>query len=315
MYGQLTPYNRLVGGKLWGRTAQRIVNTNPSVRLAKMVYKYGPGAARAAYKIGRAWRRSRNRRVVNPYKKKPKPVMYRRTDRSARNPSRKKGTDPGLPSASYPGGTLNLFTFPYPAYDNGTLSSDNLISRTRNTIKLKGIKICQRFTHTQNQGSEAYQGHLRVRWYLCQMKTGTAPGSSSSLNPHFFRTNHDGFNRNRDFQPNTGDLGDDYDFAKICAPVNPDESFRIITKREFSLIGRVDTTDQRSVPFQWTIDEWFPSGKRYTFDTTSSGAPNGEIFVVWWYYPSSSLLYDPSIANNNFVHVHRHDTLYWGESP
>lgn len=308
----------------WGRTAARIaIGPYPrrvvsAIRAANLARQYGPGAARFATKIGRAFRSYKRSKIVNPYKKYPKgrPLMFKRTEKSAKNPSRKRATDPGEVSSAFAMGNLNYQVFPWPAYDNGTVVSDNLISRTRNTIKIKGIKICQRFQYNQTQGSEAYQGPIRVRWYLVQRKNGGAPANANTeLGTGFFRTNHDGQNRNRNFNPNTGALSDSYDYAKICAPVNPDESIRIITKREFTLMGRSAETDQRSMPYAYNLQEWFPNGKRYTFDSVSSSAPNGEIFCLWWYYPLDALQYDPSTANNFYVTVHRHDQVYWSESP
>jgi len=316
----MVPYIARAATAPWGRTAARIAigpfpkRVVQGIRGAQLMRKYGPTAARAAMTMGRAWRRSRNRRITNPYKRKP--IMYRRTDKSAKNPARKKATDPAELSTAYSMSNLQVITYPWPAFDNGTLSSDNLISRNRNTLKISGIKICQRFSYNQPQTSETYCGPILVRWYLVQAKNAGAPTNANlSLGPNFFRTNNDGQNRNRNFNPGTGGIAESYDFAKICAPVNPDESFRIITKREFMLQGRTATSDQRTVPYMYTLKEWFPNGKKYTFDQVSSGSPNQEIYTVFWYYPVDEQQYDALANNNFFLTVNRHDITYYKEQP
>ena len=101
-----------------------------------------------------------------------KSVGETRTLPSKKAPGRKIATDPALPGIYLSNGSVIRIRFPWPTYDNGTLNSDNLVSRTRNNILVKGIKVCHRFTATLSVANELYQGPLKVRWYLLQKKDG-----------------------------------------------------------------------------------------------------------------------------------------------
>lgn len=280
------------------------IRRNPYAGVAantiRLAAKYGPRSIRAAGRIQRAFRKKRNK-------------YFKRTEPSVRNPSRKVATDPGVAALEYGFGNLNVVRFPFPAYDNGTLASDNLTSRTRNTIFLKGIKICWTWQHLRDPSSEVNAGPLRIRWYLVQAKEGQAK-LASSLNTNFFRTNHDGQTRNRSYFPNTGLATDLYDYTKICAPVNPNELVNIITKREFDIFPKSEQTVMRFQPWRYRLMEYFKIGKWISYDT-STALPDHEIYCVWWAYPIDTTQYDGTLALQPQVNLLRHDTVYWGEKP
>jgi len=279
--------------------------SGPAYKAAKTIAKFGYKAAK------RVSKKAMKRRI-------PKSVGELRTLPSKTAPGRRAATDPGLPGEFRINGNLHRVRFPWPAYDNGTLSGDNLVARTRNNIMVKGLSVCHTFTCPVSTASEAYQGPLKVRWYLCQKRDGyysTVPETASaSLNSLFFKTNNDGLGRNRDFQ-NEGATTPGYDHAKICAPLNIDDQLMVITSREFILHGRGSEEHNVQPLYQHTIKEYFKINKRLTFETVSAVTPDCEIFAVYWIYPMDESQYVSTSANNGFVKFLRHDAVHWSEAP
>jgi len=199
------------------------------------------------------------------------------------------------------------------------LSGDNLVSRTRNNIMVKGLSVCHTFTMPIGTGSEQYQGPLKVRWYLCQKRDGFLSQDDATaratLNPLFFKTNNNGSGRNRDFinEPTNNTLG--YDHTKICAPLNVDDQLKVITSREFILHGRASEEHNRAPLYQYTLKEYFKINKRLTFENVASTTPDCEIFVVFWIYCLDESQYTPTAADVGFVKFLRHDAVHWSETP
>jgi len=230
--------------------------------------------------------------------------------------ARKIATDPAAAPINLSNGNLIPIRFRWPTYDNGSVNIDNLISRTRNHVFVKGIKVCQTFTARYKTSDPEWQGPLKVRWYLVQAKEGiltTDPNVLSQiLDARFFKANSDGEQRERNFNNELNNPANLYDHAKVCAPVSPDNKLHIITSREFIIHGR---DKQCCMEYQHTIKEWFPVKKTMKFDNCAAVLPNQEIFVVMWVYPADSVQYNPNAAIATNINYQRHDTVYWSEKP
>lgn len=290
---------------------------SPGARLYRTAMVKKAGSARRYIKYGTRIARF----VVNRYRKRKFPftqtnarlIKRLRGNPSTRNTSQKVANDPRNANLTYPMSTINTRRFVWPPYDNGTISGDNLISRTRNHIFLKGIKICWLWTHINNPVNEVYMGPVKVRWYLIQSKDNLA-ATTPNLNTRFFRTNNGGISRNQDFNPATGNVNDSWDLAKLCAPVNPDETFRILTKREFILNGQTNDGSYRGLPKnQYMLQKYFKINKRLNFDATTSDFPDGEIFCIWWYHPVSPDRWIPLSGNLSVMNLATHDQVYFSD--
>lgn len=276
------------------------------------------GLERVAAQTGRTMK-SYAKKAIRYKRKKPKAIGETRTLPSKSAPGRKAANDPALPGVFLSNGNVIRLRMPWPLYDNGTLSNDNLVARTRNNILVKGISICHTFTSTVTPAAELWQGPLKVRWYLCQKRDGFLdidPNiASGQLNSRFFKTNNEGQTRDRSFNNEVNSPTNVYDHAKICAPVNIHDQLQVITSREFILQGKTAQSDTREIPWQYTIKEYFKINKRLTFEQVSSVTPDCEIFVAMWIYPIDESAYIPTSAQGAYVRLNRHDVVHWGEAP
>jgi len=308
----LVPYAMKYGPRAMSLARVYAKKRYGSNKAVKIVNKYGPAALRAAHVISKALRGSRARRFeLNRSKRIPKG----RTAPTVRNSSKKIATDPEAPPTTNGFGSLQILQLAWPQSDQAT-TSDNLIARERNQIHVKGIKVCHRFFGSWGQGGESDIGPMRVRWYMCQAKSGASSVTpNTAYNNNFFRTNNSGSNRSRNFNPSQGNITETYDFAKICAPVNPDETFRILTRRDFVIFPKTEggVKDSRSLINEWKIEKYFKINKTLNFDATNSTLPKNEIFFLWWYYPTDIDQFDPLKYTNAYIKVQRHDILYYSE--
>lgn len=296
------------------RTIAALARPGMRVSKAMMIKKAGSSLkyAAAAGKIARFVVKNYRKRKFRANKNTQR-IKRARLNPSTKNSSQKIAEDPRNAVLSYQMSTINIKRFNWPPYDNGTISSDNLISRTRNHIFVKGIKLCWLFTHTNGPVNEIYQGPVKVRWYLIQSKDNLS-ATVPNLNQRFFRCNNAGTTRNQDFQPATGIVTDTWDLAKLCAPVNPDETFRILTKREFILNGQQDDGAFRGLPKnQYMMNKYIKINKRMNFDSTTSTYPDGEIYCIWWYHPVEPWRWIPIQGNINAMQLATHDQVYFSD--
>lgn len=172
-----------------------------------------------------------------------------------------------------------LFTdpIPFPPQDG------NVAGRLGSTIRVSGIKVCERFINTNSFPIVLHYALVQPRCI----------DGAFDFNEGFFRSTiraniAEETARNENFVnafPNA-----EYEFLYDCFPINPDK-FWIITHQKKMLAPRDPLTSETAeqinmVPrrYMWNIDRYYPmKGKRMTFEDKDDILPQYPIYRIFWW--------------------------------
>ena len=235
-------------------------------------------AWRAAYTLGRfaktyGTRRNfkRAKRAVTTiqrfYRKRSK--AQRRSAPSSRQTTRQFGNvqSPGQ-LETFTQRTLHVDPVPFPG------QGADVGLRLGSTIKLSGVKICERITNPTQRA-------VRLHWCLVQPKD-RGEETAAQLSPAFFREPQ-GNARVRAFVD--AQNGDEFDFAYDCYGLNPDK-FHIITHKKIVLSPKDNGNNfENELAHRWMFnhDKYYKFKKRFTFTTAQDTIPEHPILRVYWF--------------------------------
>lgn len=201
---------------------------------------------------------------------------------------------------------LNLLQFEWPSH-----STDNDIgTRSRNAIKLKGIKLCRQFYNdTPSNNNSIY----RVHWALIQFTGKNTFPAAADIKPSFFRTNASTTSRSEDFVDMQD--GDSFEAKYNCQPMNPNNQYKILTRRHWKITAQ-DNNQPNMNSGKIMIEKYIKFNKNFTFDNRTDVNPRYPICEVFWLHAEDPLSHTNSVPHLafDFVKTWSNHTMYFSES-
>lgn len=148
--------------------------------------------------------------------------------------------------------------------DKNVNFDDNIHQRHRDTVNLRGIKIC---FHFRNNIDETLLMNFAV----------VRPKEGGVVNSEFFRSQGEGSNRSLDF----GIARSSIEFA--CLPINSDR-YDIMMHKRFRLKGKAQSTDVEESGSNFKrIEKYLRINRQVKFDGTGvEPIGSSQLFAVWW---------------------------------
>jgi hypothetical protein len=180
-------------------------------------------------------------------------------------PSYSVGADTGLGLAMRMGLQYND-QLPVPEFDPNNVSGRDSVH-----VNVKGYRICRTFYTTATSGGTGDCGPVEVNWALIQWECPISDSSVQTLLPqNFFRTSEFVDTKSVKFGSGTSDndayplAGDPWTNKIICLPMNPDNGYKIITRRKRLILPRAGalnlSDDGKQVDNHWKIEYYQPIG-------------------------------------------------------
>ena len=265
-----------------------------AARAIQGAWRYRRTIKRGTQYAARNFRAMKKRRVSK--------VARRAKSDNVRNPSMKlQHGYPTGPATAVPMGNLQSDRFPWPAYS----SSIGINTRTRNVIKVKGIKICRRFEYSD---SNPDIGPIEVHWALVQGKDPDMNYSSLDYQNDFFRDNGTGSTRSQNFPTYVGTSP--WSMLMNCAAINPNNKLRVLTHQR-RVLDQYSLVAGRSMKHVWKIDRYYKMMKNIAFDNTSDTEPQNQIFEIFWYNTVMPSKFPADPTANQWITTDRANTVYW----
>ena len=192
-------------------------------------------------------------------------------------------------------GTLfsNILEFPAEPANN----AQNFNTRQSNVLYIKGVKICRYFdTSGMVAAANPINGPIQCNWCLLQSKQPIKDITTPTAFPSewltaFWRDNTDGTDKSRDWvtYPSTTATAD-WQMGMNCSSLNPNGSFRILTRQKFKLYPNAQNPTSLNVATNlktWrVIDKYFKINKAVNFTSNTGGIDqynNYPIYELFWY--------------------------------
>jgi len=261
--------------------------------------RYYGGKARAAARIGKFVWKHRSK-----FKQAAKKL---RTERGVRAQTRAyQSSIPQGPGTQLQMGRLYVQQFQYPELD----ATFKLRQRERNTIFIKGFKVCRHFHCSQGQATIG-EGRIEVHWALLQSKSDcvTYPSglATGDLTTKFFSSRDLVDKNHTEFDSYNSVSG--WQMSLNCLPINPNSDWKVLTHRKKRITGA--GTNGFGGNYIWHINKYFKVGKRFKFDEDTNTLPDRPIFEVFWYNFETPLNFPADPTAINYVTTDHTNTTYW----
>lgn len=300
-HGQITPYrgtryDALVRAGLRGAGIAENPEIAAAARAARFAYRNRGKFKKGARMFQRAYRSYRSR---NPTTRIKTEVLQT---------GKASGNTPSIGGEAADCYYTTLYTGPFP-WPQSDPDANRQNGRTKNTIFLKGIKICRQF---YVDVSEVASQPLQLNYCILQWKGDEELIEiNDQIKQGFFRSHSDAENRSYDFVDNTA-ANVLFDTRYTCSPMNPDKNFRIIKRMKFMMGNKIYTSNAaQEYPCLQNIDFYLKVNKSFTFQSNSASAPHDQLFECWWISPVNNREDLTNPVTGARIRTHKMNTMYF----
>lgn len=320
MPGALVRYSRK---RAYGALGYSNPYVGYGIKVARFAYANRGRAKMAARVLQRTYRRYRRsgRRGRKTYSSRAAP------SKKANSPSYHTPWDT---SSVATGGnpinlqTLNLFEVQMPPVATSSASGNPILAVNRITgkgrYKLNSIKICRTIWYNGDYTEAGFDvGRVTVNWALIQLKVSQADltrGGSTvrqAIEQGFFRDNEGTTERSKDFV--AAGPTSDWDHGYTCAPMNPDSSFRIISRQRHELVPFLDSTQAGPARSSVTIHKYIKLRKTVANGSVAVGNQiENPFYELIWYTTTTPRTFPyGSVVTNPHVRTFGTNRIYFRE--